>query len=245
MLKRLVEARLVAPAIMALAALAVLLGLGTWQLQRKAWKEAIVAKIAARVHAPPVELVNLVTATHEDPDLEYTHVKVQGRYLNDMERYLYAPERSGLGWHVLTPLMVTGRTVVWINRGFVPDAQKAPTSRQEGIIEGETTVTGLLRHPRTGRFTPVNDVGRNIWYWADPDGLSRSAFAGGTVETLPVIVEADAAMTPAAGLPKAGVTRLEIPNRHLEYALTWYGLAGTLIGVFAVFARGRLRAKAA
>lgn len=241
MLQRLSDARLVWPSAFALAGLAVLIGLGTWQLKRKAWKESIIAKIEARVGAPPVNLVTLVTATHKDNDLEYTHVTVRGRYLHDKERYLYAPERSGLGWHVLTPLQTDAGTVVWINRGFVPDAHKARETRTEGLLKGDATVTGLLREPHTAAFTPTNDVAHNIWYWADTAALTRSAFGDERVSALWVVVDADAADTPPGGLPKGGVTRLQIPNRHLEYALTWYGLAATLVGVFAVFARGRLR----
>ncbi|RTL72733.1 MAG: SURF1 family protein [Hyphomicrobiales bacterium] len=241
MLHRLSNARLLWPSLLALIGLGVLLGLGTWQLKRKAWKESIIAKIETRVDAPPVDLVNLLTATHEDSDLEYTHVKIRGRYLNDKERYLYAPERSGLGWHVLTPLLISPETVVWINRGFVPDARKDPATRKEGEVEGEVTVTGLLRQPHTAAFTPANDVARNIWHWADTAGLTASAFPGQPMKPLRVVIDADASETPAGGLPKGGVTRLQIPNRHLEYAFTWYGLAATLVGVFVAFAVGRLR----
>ncbi|MDX2204824.1 MAG: SURF1 family protein [Hyphomicrobiaceae bacterium] len=244
MLNRLTAARLLWPSLAALIALAVLVGLGAWQLQRKAWKEAIIARIATRATAPPVDLVGLLTATHAEPDLEYTHVSVRGRYLHDKERYLYAPQQSGLGWQVLTPLATPAGVVVWVNRGSVPDARRAPETRKEGQVDGLVTVTGLLREPRAGAFTPGNDADRNIWYWADVGGLTASALAAGTT-VLPVVVEADASQTPPGGLPKGGVTRLIIPNRHLEYAVTWFGLALTLVGVFVVFARGRLRGDAA
>lgn len=240
MLARLIAARLLWPSVGAALALAVLVGLGTWQWQRKAWKEGIVAKIETRVSAPPVDLVPLLTASEPESDLEYTHVRVRGRYLHDKERYLYAPQQPGLGWHVLTPLVTDSGPVVWINRGFVPDARRAPESRKDGLVEGSATATGLLRTPKAGAFTPSNDVARNIWHWADIAGLTASAFQAGQA-VLPVVVEADATETPPGGLPQGGVTRLQIPNRHLEYVLTWYGLAATLIGVFAVFARGRLR----
>lgn len=240
MLARLIAARLLWPTVGAAMGLAVLIGLGTWQLQRKAWKEGIIAKIETRVLAPPADLVPLLTASQPDNDLEYTHVRVRGRYLHDKERYVYAPQQTGLGWHVLTPLATDSGPVVWINRGFVPDERRAPETRKDGLVDGEVTVTGLLREPRTGAFTPANDVARNIWHWADIAGLTASAFTA-RPSVLPAVVEADASETPPGGLPQGGVTRLKIPNRHLEYALTWYGLAATLIGVFAVFARGRWR----
>jgi surfeit locus 1 family protein len=92
-----------------------------------------------------------------------------------------------------------------------------------------------------GLFTPKNDIEQTLWYWPDVAGLTASAFSGAGVQTLPFTVDADAKPAPPGGLPAGGVTRLDLPNRHLEYALTWYGLALTLIGVYAAFAVSRLR----
>ena len=229
------------PSVAALFGLAILIGLGTWQLQRKAWKEGIIAKIEARVTAPPATLDSVMGRLEAGVDVEYLHVAVTGRFHHDKERYLYAPGTSGLAWQVLTPLeWAPGRTV-WVNRGLVPDARKAPESRREGQEQGIVSVTGLLRRPQAGTYTPRNDTARNVWYLADSGELTRSAFPDGKMEAVPAIIEADASATPPGGLPAGGVTRLTIPNRHLEYALTWYGLALTLVGVFVAFARGRLR----
>lgn len=238
MLQRWLSARLLWPSVATLFGLAVLVGLGTWQLQRKAWKEDIVAKIAARVQAPPVAFSGLQARISERADLEYTHVAVTGRFHHDKERYLYAPASSGLAWQVLTPLEWRPGQIVWINRGRVPDARRQPAARAEGQVAGQVTITGLLRRPHAGAFTPANDVARNIWHVADIAQLTRSAFPE-QMAAAPLVVEADG---PApGGLPAGGVTRLAIPNRHLEYALTWYGLALTLVGVFAAFARSRLK----
>src|SRR5688572_18648705 len=186
MLHRLRQARLVWPTLAALAGLAVLIGLGTWQLERKRWKEGLLAQIAERVHADPIPLTGrrprgpgrailLTNAVNECPneplttmfevrneeadDGEYTHVAIGGRFLHDKERYLYAPEPRQPGWHVFTPLMeVGGRNIVWINRGFVPDDRKAPETRAEGQVAGDVEVRGLIRvPPRKGLFTPAND----------------------------------------------------------------------------------------
>ena len=104
MLERLRKARLLWPTLAALAGLAVLLGLGTWQMERKRWKEGLIATIAARVHADPVPLASVLGRTSGKDDLEYTHVSVSGRFHHDKERYLYAPTPAGQGWHVYTPL---------------------------------------------------------------------------------------------------------------------------------------------
>ena len=243
MLARLRRAGLIWPTAFAAAGLAVLIGLGTWQLERKRWKEGLIAKIAARVNAPPVRLMrDMRAAVIETEDLEYLHIAFRGRFHHDKERYLYAPAPSGLGWHVYTPLEYAPARVVWINRGFVPDARKDPASRREGQVAGQTEVTGLVRKPHArGMFTPANDVAHNLWYWPDVAALHASAFGGTGAEAQAFTVDADAKPAPPGGLPAGGVTRLDLPNRHLEYALTWYGLGLTLIGVYVAFAASRLR----
>jgi len=242
MLQSLKRAGLIWPTVLAIAGLAVLIGLGTWQLQRKQWKDQLIAKIAARVVASPVPLSEAQQASLAGGDIEYLHVTAKGRLHHDQERYLYAPAKSGLGWHVYAPLEWAPSQVVWVNRGFVPDARKDPASRREGQPPGEVEVRGLVRVPHgPGLFAPANDVARNLWYWPDVTAMHSSAFGGTDVRDSSVWIDADAQSGPPGGLPRGGVTRLDLPNRHLEYALTWYGLALTLIGVYGAFAAGRLR----
>jgi surfeit locus 1 family protein len=243
-MQRLRKARLLWPTLAALAGLAVLIGLGSWQMERKRWKEDLIAKIAARVHADPVPLP-IVGNANSAQDLEYVHVSVRGRFHHDKERYLYAPTPGGIGWHVYTPLELGGQRVVWVNRGLVPDARKAPETRPEGQVGGEVDVRGLVRlQTGPGAFAAQNDPARNTWYWSDLAAMTASAFAGGPLAAgaLPLAIDADARPEPPGGLPRGGVTRLELPNRHLEYALTWYGLAATLVGVYLAFAISHLRA---
>jgi surfeit locus 1 family protein len=240
MLLKLRQAGLIWPTAFTVAGLAVLIGLGNWQLQRKRWKEDLIAKIGARVGADPLPLSRATELLRAGQDVEYMHVAVSGRFHHDKERYLYAPAPSGLGWHVLTPLEWVPSRIVWINRGFVPDARKSPAARAAGQTAGETQVRGLVRVPQASAFTPSNDSVHNLWYWSDIPALTQSAF-GAKVDAASFLIEADVEPSPPGGLPQGGVTRLAIPNRHLEYALTWYGLGLTLIGVYCVFAFGRLR----
>jgi surfeit locus 1 family protein len=270
-LQRLREGRLLWPTLAALAGLAVLIGLGTWQMERKRWKEDLIARIAAGIKAEPVPISPVdpgVLARAKSPageDMivlpsEYMHVAVRGRFHHDKEQYLYAPTPEGLGWHVFTPLELAAEPerLVWINRGFVPDARKAPAVRPEGQVPGEVEVRGLVRKPPAkGLFTPENDASHNLWHWPDLAAMTRAAFQnvappgpGGPGQSAqpakawPIFIEADAQPAPPGGLPKGGVTRLDLPNRHLEYALTWYGLAATLAGVYLAFAISRLRTSA-
>jgi surfeit locus 1 family protein len=250
MLQRLRQAGLVWPTLAALAGLAVLIGLGTWQMERRRWKEGLIAKIAARVHADPVPLPTAVSPDGKD-DIEYLHVSAPGRFHHDKERYLYAPTQGGLGWHIYTPLELDPQRIVWVNRGWVPDGRKAPETRLQGQVSGEVKVQGLVRlQMPPGWFAARNDPERNLWYWPDVAAMTASAFPDGPQKAaagpqrpaaLPLVIEADPRPEPAGGLPRGGVTRLALPNRHLEYALTWYGLAATLVGVYLAFAVSRLR----
>ena len=130
-----------------------LLGLGTWQMERKRWKEGLIATIAARVHADPVPLASVLRAHRAvRDDLEYTHVSVSGRFHHDKERYLYAPTPAGQGWHVYTPLEIAEGALVWINRGLVPDMRKAPATRSKGQAAGEVEVRGLVQNSRPPRL---------------------------------------------------------------------------------------------
>jgi surfeit locus 1 family protein len=242
--RRLQRAGLVWPALLALAGLAVLIGLGTWQMSRKAWKEGLLALIAERARASPVPLGEALRRWRETGDVEYLHVRLTGGFRHEAERYVFAiDEQLGPGFHVYTPLETVDGQLVLLNRGFVPDRLKEPALRPQGQLAGDAVVTGLARRPQSRAwFTPESDARRNVFYWPDFAGMLGSlppAWQGRQV--VPFFVEADAGPANPGGLPKGGVTRLTLPNRHLEYALTWYGLALTLVGVFAAFARSRLR----
>ena len=243
MLKRLKEARLLVPAVMTLAGLAVLLALGTWQLQRRAWKNDLVGKIAARAQAEPVSLSRALELSRWQ-DIEYLRVHVKGQ-LEGTESHHYAPNRSGPGYHVYSPLRTDDGLLVLVNRGFVPEALKDPGLRARGQSAGDTELTGLVRMPRErGWFVPPTDLVRNRFFWPDyPNMLGTARAAGkGQWNPVPFFIDVEAKPANPGGWPKGGVTNLDIPNRHLEYAISWYGLALTLAGVFGAFAWGRRQA---
>ncbi|MBB3769702.1 surfeit locus 1 family protein [Angulomicrobium tetraedrale] len=230
-----------------LALFALLVGLGTWQLERLAWKEDLVAKVAARIHEP-------AQPAPEEPawpqvnfgDDEYRHVTAQGRFRHDLEVQVYAlidtaPDGTGgPGYWVVTPLVRLDGSTILVNRGFVPLDRRLPASRPEGQVDGPVTVTGLLRLPEeSGLFRPDNDPAKDSWFVRDPLAI---ASAKGLLRTAPFLIDADGAPIPG-GMPIGGLTRVSFANRHLEYALTWYGLAATLLAMFAAYAWQRLRAR--
>ena len=127
--------------------------------------------------------------------------------------------------------------MVYVNRGFVPDADNGEYSPPP---EGATVVSGVVRSPESGNWlTPSADLEKRVFFSRDP--VRIAAATGLPEQPLGFFVDLDASYTPSTGLPQAGETRTVFPNSHLGYAVTWYGLAAALVGVFGVFAWGRLR----
>lgn len=222
---------LIALLIASAAVFAVLVSLGAWQMQRLAWKEDILARMAARLTAdpvplpPPVDWVRLAAT-----DYEYTPVRVTGSFRHDLEMLIFRPAggpQKQPGYHVITPLKVAGgEAYVMVNRGFVPEEFRDPARRPAGQAAGEVAVTGLLRAPETRTsFTPADEPGKRLWYTRDPVAMARQAGLSGAA---PFSIDANDAPNPG-GWPKGGVTVVSIPNDHLGYAMTWFGLAATLV----------------
>ncbi|NJM33661.1 MAG: SURF1 family protein [Rhodomicrobium sp.] len=229
------------PLVLSLVALAILIGLGKWQLDRRDWKLALIERIESRAHGEAISLTKAKSFWQADGDIEYYRVLLLGRFLNAEERYLYTIVEGEAGWRVITPFETRGGHVVLVDRGFVPEALKNTSARQAGLIEAPVELTGLARSSEAPSwFTPDNQPAANRWFWRDLPGLAASLPAGLQQRTLPFMVEAEAMEVPG-GWPRSGVTRLKLPNRHLEYALTWFGLAAALVAVFGIYARSRLR----
>src|SRR5262245_31079779 len=151
-----------------LAAFALLVGLGVWQLQRLAWKEGVISEIESRTKAEPISLDQAIALAREGRDPSYYRVSVEGRFEHADELYLYAISEGRAGWHVITPLGTAAGQTVLIDRGFVPDVLRSPASRPKGELTGVVTVTGIVRMPEVqGSFTPNNEIAANRWFWRD------------------------------------------------------------------------------
>jgi surfeit locus 1 family protein len=226
------------PSFFAAGAFLVLLGLGTWQVERLFWKERLIAARQAAVTAPPVALPPSRAAAEA---LEYHHVAVTGRFLNDRELFLGATSAAGRpGYHVITPMALADGSSLLVDRGFIPEDRRAAATRMAGELAGEVRLTGLLRVAPGGKphwFLPDNSAERNYWFYVD---MPAMAAAARLERVLPFYVDADATPNPG-GLPLGGQTRLDLPNDHLQYAITWYALAAGLAAVYIVFARRRRR----
>lgn len=219
-----------------LTVLAILLSLGTWQVQRLHWKEALLAEIDERRHAAPADLADIEALAKEGGDVDYRAMRVTGTYINDKERHFFATYEGRTGYYIYTPLQLADGQILFVNRGFVPFENKEPEMRKLGQLTGEQTVTGLARAKlleKPSWAVPDNDIAKNIFYWKDLDVMASSTGLDPT-KVVPFFMDADA--TPhEGGMPIGGVTQFDLPNSHLQYAVTWYGLAATLVVISGVF----------
>lgn len=229
------------PTVMTSLGLVILLGLGTWQLERKAWKEGLLQRIAERSRAAPVPVESLLPRVQAGENIEYTRAATRGHRIS-RSLLLFHPRGTQAGYHVYTPYMTRDGRVLMVNRGFVPEALSGGIETADLKPDSDVDLVGLVRMPaRKGAFDPENDVQRNRWYWRDLAGMLQAARVD-RATAYPFFLELEAPKTRPTGpptYPEPGATIVQLPNRHLEYALTWYGLAVTLIGVYLAFVRPR------
>lgn len=225
---------------LSLAGFVVLVGLGTWQLERREWKEALIASMTERAAGEPQSLATITARLEAGADIEFMRVGAHGRFLHDRELFVFSTSGRTIGWRLVTPLETEAGEQVLVDRGFVPGELRDPAARPESQPAGPVTVTGQARgHGREpGLFTPDNEPEANVWHWWD---VAAMADAAGLERPLPFILHAE----PRPGdspWPQASVADpAAIPNRHLEYALTWFGLAAVLLIMTSVYWFGRLR----
>ncbi|MEP2943689.1 MAG: SURF1 family protein [Hyphomicrobiales bacterium] len=236
--------------IAAITALGVLIALGSWQVKRLSWKEALIARVEAQIASPPVPLEDVIPAQTElrgtDNDTEYQPVSVVGTFDHSKEYFYFATLDGASGFHVYTPLKINAAkavspSIVFVNRGFVPDDKKAQETRPDSLTSGEVTITGLFRWPdveKPNSFIPDNDVEANIFFWREL-ALMRNEAGYSADELHPFFVYENKKID--VSLPVGGVTIIDFPNSHLAYAITWYGLALTLIGVYGALLIGRVK----
>lgn len=210
------------------------LSLGIWQLERLEWKTNLIAERRAAMQAAPVPLPKTLD---EARGLEFRPVIAEGVFINDKEIFLgaAAPGGGSPGFQIVTPLRLADGRIVFVNRGFVPSALKNPEKRVAGQLAGPVRVTGLLRlpHGRPGWLVPDNRPDLNYWFWVDPPAMEK---ATGLSDVIPLYIDADATPNPG-GWPKGGVTLIDLPNDHLQYAITWFALAAAAVAVYVVWRR--------
>lgn len=235
-------------ALLSLAAFAALIGLGTWQLQRLAWKEALIAAATERPHAPAVAPPGPGAWPAFDlADWNYRRVRLTGHYApGEIYAWTVLGEPKGgplqgAGYFVVSPFVTDAGFTVLVNRGFVPEADRDPASRPKSAVsQDEVTLEGIVRRDDPpGLMTPAANPDTRIWFSRDIASMATALAAPGPIA--PYSVDLVASETPPGGMPQAGESQVTFSNSHLQYALTWYGLAAALVGVWIAALLGRRR----
>lgn len=222
------------PTLVSLPIFVVALGLGVWQIERREWKRDILQRIETNQAAAPITLDALLQG---DPlRHEYGRVKIAGTLLNDKEFYLASRNlKNKVGLQVVTPLRTDDGRILLFNRGWVPQEAKDAQRRAQGQVAGVVDLVGIVRRNQERRqFAPENVPDRNVWFHVDVPLMRRMAGGAPDAKLDAFFLDADAAPNPG-GLPIGGQTRLNIPNDHLQYAITWFLIALALAGVYLAY----------
>jgi cytochrome oxidase assembly protein ShyY1 len=227
-----------------LVVVGVLIGLGVWQLQRRVEKHALIAALTDRLGAapaalPPPDQWQALTPDHD----EFRRVTITATFREAQDANVYATgsalrsDVTTLGTFAFAPATLADGTTLVIDRGFVPDGARQAAPPSEPIA-----MTGYIRFPeRSGWITPAPDVGKRLWFARDLIGMAK-ALSWGPVAPFYLDLESPA---PPSGLPKPAPLEVHLKDDHLQYAMTWFGLAAAVAVAFAIWLRGRMRAESA
>lgn len=215
---------------------ALLVGLGVWQLQRRVEKHALIAALTTRVTAAPVPLPPASRWNSLDPRHdEFRRVSFTATFEKRPDARVFTsgsslrPDVSGTGAWLFAPAQIAGGGVVVVNRGFVPDA------RQSDITAAPTspvTLTGYIRFPEQPNFlTPHEETAQRLWFLRNQNAMAK-ALGWGKVAPFYIDLEMPA---PANGVPKPGPLEVHLRDAHMQYAITWFGLAAAVAIAFAVW----------
>ncbi len=213
-----------------LVMLAILLSLGTWQVQRLYWKESLLAQIDSRRNSAPVDLVAAEQVMAKGEDAEYLHVRVSGTFDHSRERHFFATFEGQSGFYVYTPLALADGRDLWVNRGFVPYDLKEAAKRAAGQVEGPVAMTGYVRNrlvAKPSSLLPDNEPAKNIFYWKDWQVMTASAGLA-PADVLPFFVDADATVTNPGGIRRVAspsstcrTTICNMPSPGTGWLLPW------------------------
>ncbi len=230
---------LLVPCLVALVALLVLVGLGTWQLQRKAWKEGLIAAMNARLAAAPVELPPASQwSSLNAGNAEFRRVKFHAQFAEGRGVYVYVAgsalrdDIKDPGYFAFAPARLDDGTTVVVNRGYMPMDQ------QIGWPASSVEVVGYLRWPESRPwFLSETNSASETWFVRDQRAM---AAAKGWGEVAPFYVDQESPIPPG-GLPRPAALKVNLRNDHLQYAVTWFGLAAVLVGCFVAWLLTRRR----
>ncbi len=227
-----------------LVVVALLIALGVWQLQRRVEKHSLIAALTERLSAAPVALPPPAQWSALNPDKdEFRRVTVTAAFRKVPEAKVFTsgsalrPDVKTLGSFVFAPAALPEGAAIVVDRGFVPDEASAADPPR-----GLATLTGYLRFPeKPGWITPAPDLNKHVWYARDHLDMAKD-LSWGPVAPFYIDLESPA---PASGLPKPGPLEVHLRDEHMQYAITWFGLALAVAIAFAIWLPGRSRVDSA
>jgi cytochrome oxidase assembly protein ShyY1 len=234
-------------AIFTLAMLALFIGLGVWQLQRRTEKHALIAALTERLAAAPAALPPPSQWSRLTPAAdEFRRVRFTASYQHAPDAMVYSSgsaireDLSGPGTWAFLPARLPGGETVVIDAGFVPNTMQERELQDRavsGLVTGEpVTLTGYLRFPeRAGVLTPAENTAKRLWFSRDHLAMARVLGWG---EVAPFYIDLETPV-PAGGAPKPGPLDVHLKDDHMQYAITWFGLAGAVVIAFAVWWRAQ------
>ncbi len=203
--------RMIIPLLIGLIGCAILVSLGTWQVQRLAWKQGVLAEIDAKIGAVPVVLPEAI-----DPQTQsYLAVEAGGRFTGEEIHVLASIKQRGAGYRIIAVLETSEGRRILVDRGFIPTERKLEDRATSGV-----KVQGNLYWPQeVDSYTPDPDKGGNIWFARDVPAMAEA------LGTEPAMIVARVVSKTSPEVEPFAISSSAIPNDHLQYAITWFSLA--------------------
>jgi surfeit locus 1 family protein len=235
--------------IFTLLTLALLIGLGVWQLQRRVEKHALIAQLTERLAAAPAALPPLAQWSALTPVRdEFRRVRFSATYESRPDAMVYSSgsairdDIAGPGTWAFMPARLPGGETIAINTGFVQNTMQDRGQQDRAVtrlVTGQpVTLTGYIRFPESaGALTPQENIAKRLWFTRDHLAIAR-ALGWGEVAPFYIDLEQPA---PENGIPKPGPLEVHLKDDHLQYAITWFGLACAVLIAFGVWLRGQRR----
>jgi cytochrome oxidase assembly protein ShyY1 len=235
--------------IFTLVILALLIGLGVWQLQRRVEKHALIAQLTERLAAAPGALPSPAQWGALTPaGDEFRRVRFSATYEARPDAMVYSSGSAirddvlGPGTWAFLPARLPGGEAIAINTGFVQNTMQDRAQQDRAVtrlVTGQpVTMTGYIRFPESaGALTPAENLAARLWFVRDHRAMAKALGWG---EVAPFYIDLEAPV-PESGTPKPGPLQVHLKDDHLQYAITWFGLAGAVMIAFGVWLRGQRR----
>jgi len=202
--------------------------LGVWQLERLQWKNALIAERKAELAAPSVALATVLSEIGAGKTADYRPVTLSGRFVGGKDLRLFSTA-YGPGWQIVSPFLTDDGMLVMVDRGFLPEVSGRDVAVRAPPV-APLALSGFARQPpaRKAAFAPANDANRNRWFWWDLHAMATASAGPAAGRVAPVFVQLAGMPLGGSDAPRPVTPVVAIPNDHLSYALTWFGLAAAL-----------------